>query len=85
MLSIFEPKRPPPLPRRVLVGVPLPDEAWKPTKRGAKDLKAGKVTEETVPRQHNKTPADAWNYTSNQVSPVHALFLVSTHRVRRRS
>jgi phospholipid-translocating ATPase len=66
VLSIFEQKRPPPLPRTVLVDMPLPIEAWAPSRKGKKQLKQG-IPADQIDRKVDKKPALGWEYESNQV------------------
>ena len=66
----------------MLVGLPLPREAWAPTKKGAKRLAAGEDTAETVERHHGKTPDEAWEFASNQVLTSKYTLLTFLPKVR---
>jgi phospholipid-translocating ATPase len=46
--------------------MPLPYEAWAPTRKGKKQLKQG-MSADQVERSVNKKPALGWQYDSNQV------------------
>lgn len=67
LLALLEPKRPPPVPRVVYVGLPIPDEAWAPTKRGQKQLKDGHTPPDQIERKVGKQADKAWQYPNNQV------------------